>query len=143
MRSYRRSQSSIDKPVSLTLDDILNSDELSNKFKQFLMGEHCCENLDFLRIVERYKQSIDSVEKLYLKSVILQEFIQLGSKNELNISQDARSYIFNICNNTLVTPIHLFEKAELEVRLLLERDSIPRFLRVSEGGLNSSVSKSF
>ncbi|KAM9326776.1 regulator of G-protein signaling 16-like [Gastrophryne carolinensis] len=105
---------------------LLNSKDGLTAFRTFLKTEFSEENLEFWVACEEYKKT-QSANKLPGKAqCIFQEFLQTGAPREVNIDHQTREHtrqqISVACRNC-------FDAAQEQTRILMEKDSYPRFLK--------------
>ncbi|KAF5920244.1 hypothetical protein HPG69_010648 [Diceros bicornis minor] len=101
-------------------------------FKSFLKSEFSEENLEFWIACENYKK-IKSPDKMAEKAKkIYEEFIQaeapkeVGPDGEVNIDHFTK----DITMKNLVEPsLSSFDVAQKRIHALMEKDSLPRFVR--------------
>ncbi|GAB5583727.1 regulator of G-protein signaling 8 isoform X11 [Prionailurus iriomotensis] len=95
-------------------------------FKSFLKSEFSEENLEFWLACEDYKK-IKSPAKMAEKAKkIYEEFIQTEAPKEVNIDHFTK----DITTKNLVEPSpSSFDVAQKRIYALMEKDSLPRFVR--------------
>ncbi|OCT85102.1 regulator of G-protein signaling 21 [Xenopus laevis] len=105
---------------------LLRSKEGRSAFHTFLQTEFSEENLEFWEACEDYKKT-RWVKKLPSKAQdIFQEFLQFSSPREVNIDHRTRELI----HKKMAVPCrNCFDAAQEQIRILMEKDSYPRFLK--------------
>ncbi|KAE8610445.1 hypothetical protein XENTR_v10012126 [Xenopus tropicalis] len=105
---------------------LLRSKEGRSTFHGFLQTEFSEENLEFWEACEDYKKT-RWVKRLPSKAQgIFQEFLLIGSPKEVNIDHRARELIYQ---KMAVPCRNCFDAAQEQIRILMEKDSYPRFLK--------------
>jgi len=133
--SVRSPKSSLSK----TMEDILSakpSSELKREFYRHLLLEHSPEHLEFLFHVELYKSEFahkSTAENRARAEFIFHHFCDSnGPSNVVNIS----SALLDELKSKFTGPAAFdqvrsndFDKPEKEIRILLELDTLPRFMK--------------
>ncbi|XP_053325984.1 regulator of G-protein signaling 16-like [Spea bombifrons] len=105
---------------------LLSSKDGLLAFQTFLKTEFSEENLEFWMACEEYRM-IESDSKLRAKAqIIYQEFLQSGAPQEVNIDHQTRELTrqqMKIASRTC------FDAAQEQARILMEKDSYPRFIK--------------
>ncbi|XP_063795849.1 regulator of G-protein signaling 16 isoform X1 [Pseudophryne corroboree] len=109
-----------------SFSQLLCSKDGFSAFRTFLKTEFSEENLEFWVACEDYKKTL-STNKLHSKAqCIFQEFLQTGAPREVNIDHQTREFtrqqVASACHNC-------FDAAQEQTRILMEKDSYPRFLK--------------
>lgn len=109
-----------------SLDKLLQNQYGLASFKSFLKSEFSEENLEFWIACEDYKK-IKSPAKMTEKAKkIYEEFIQTEAPKEVNIDHFTK----DLTVKNLVEPsLSSFDVAQKRVHALMEKDSLPRFVR--------------
>uniref|UniRef100_A0A5F9C558 Regulator of G-protein signaling 5 n=1 Tax=Oryctolagus cuniculus TaxID=9986 RepID=A0A5F9C558_RABIT len=109
-----------------SLDKLLQNNYGLASFKSFLKSEFSEENLEFWIACEEYKK-IKSPAKMAEKAKqIYEEFIQTEAPKEVNIDHFTK----DITMKNLVEPsLSSFDVAQKRIHALMEKDSLPRFVR--------------
>ncbi len=123
---------------------------LGQLFEKHLIAEHNDENIDFMRNVLLFEQRYDEDEKEYRQKKskrIYETYIKLGCVSQINISHNQRisldeKFITSSKQNDETATAskpgqnyvkkNVFRDAKLEIILLIENDSLPRFLNSRE-----------
>lgn len=104
-------------------------------FKKFLKKTKNTESLMFLEAVEEFAR-LKSSHNRYLKlTVIVDKFIKVNAKYELNLSQPCRSKLIQRVKNEcspLSCPHDLFDECVTHVMMDLKEDVWSRFIRTPE-----------
>ncbi|KAG3258864.1 regulator of G protein signaling 5 [Ictidomys tridecemlineatus] len=109
-----------------SLDKLLQNDHALASFKSFLQSEFSEENLEFWLACEDYKKIQSPVEMAERAKQIYEEFIQTEAPKEVNIDHFTK----DLTVKNLVEPsLSSFDSAQKKVHALMEKDSLPRFLR--------------
>ena len=107
------------------------------KFVDFLKSKLCAENIEFYDAVLAYrKKALDSDPQtrnlaLQMEKDILERFIYLASKREVNLSAEVRSRVISTATDDLQASnptVEVFDKAVAEVKYLLIAGPFERFL---------------
>ncbi|KAL4678923.1 hypothetical protein H8957_007734 [Semnopithecus entellus] len=109
-----------------SLDKLLQNNYGLASFKSFLKSEFSEENLEFWIACEDYKK-IKSPAKMAEKAKqIYEEFIQTEAPKEVNIDHFTK----DITMKNLVEPsLRSFDMAQKRIHALMEKDSLPCFVR--------------
>ncbi|XP_055480618.1 regulator of G-protein signaling 5 [Psammomys obesus] len=109
-----------------SLDKLLQSNYGLASFKSFLKSEFSEENLEFWIACENYKKIKSPVKRAEKAKQIYEEFIQTEAPKEVNIDHFTKT----ITVNNLVKPSpRSFDLAQKRIHALMEKDSLPRFVR--------------
>ncbi|XP_004449440.2 regulator of G-protein signaling 5 [Dasypus novemcinctus] len=109
-----------------SLDKLLHNDYGLASFKSFLKSEFSEENLEFWIACEDYKKTKSPAKMAEKAKKIYEDFIQTEAPKEVNIDHFTK----NITMKNLVEPsLRSFDLAQKRVHALMEKDSLPRFLR--------------
>ncbi|KAM8930340.1 regulator of G-protein signaling 16-like [Pelodytes ibericus] len=112
--------------VKESFHQLLSSKDGLLAFRTFLKTEFSEENLEFWMACEEYKK-ICSDNKLITKAqLIFQDFLQIGAPREVNIDHQTRE--FTLQQMTLSCR-NCFDAAQEQARILMEKDSYPRFIK--------------
>jgi len=109
--------------------------------REFMESEYNQENLDFWGRVEEYRQTFEDAQAPKMVRVssrkptdpnseskgILQEFVEVGSPNEVNISGQMREEI--VKKTQAGESRGIFDSAQMEIRRIISSDTFPRFLQ--------------
>jgi hypothetical protein len=91
---------------------------LFNVFSEKCEQEKSTENLLFLEHVAKYKKIKDEKQRLAKGKFIQDEFLNTGSKLEVNVSRDIALVVVNSILNR-DAPLDLFDNLEKEIELLV------------------------
>ncbi|XP_039695750.1 regulator of G-protein signaling 5 [Pteropus medius] len=109
-----------------SLDKLLQNNYGLASFKSFLRSEFSEENLDFWMACEDYKKTKSPAKMAEKAQKIYEEFIQSEAPKEVNIDHCTK----DITLKNLAEPSpSSFDAAQQRVRALMEKDSLPRFVR--------------
>uniref|UniRef100_A0ABI7WZZ3 Regulator of G-protein signaling 5 n=1 Tax=Felis catus TaxID=9685 RepID=A0ABI7WZZ3_FELCA len=113
-----------------SLDKILQNNYGLASFKSFLKSEFSEENLEFWLACEDYKK-IKSPAKMAEKAKkIYEEFIQTEAPKEVGLWVNIDHFTKDITTKNLVEPSpSSFDVAQKRIYALMEKDSLPRFVR--------------
>lgn len=109
-----------------SLDKLLENSYGLTAFRSFLKSEFSEENVEFWVACEDYKKT-KSPAKMALKAQkIYEEYIQTEAPREVNIDHFTKG----VTLKNLVEPSPTsFDMAQKKIHALMEKDSLPRFLR--------------
>eukprot|EP01080_Neovahlkampfia_damariscottae_P012450 gene12450-6202_t len=121
-------------------ESVFTNKKMGNAFKGFLETEHNLEHWHFLEAVKALESVTSSKEKTKKTKEIVEKYIRVDSKEEINISGDTREFIINEFkkqeNNDEwvldLTPSELFANSYNLVVTVLSHDSFKRFVRTVE-----------
>jgi len=121
-------------------DSVFTNKKMSGAFKDFLVTEHNLEPYNFLQEIISLENTTNPKEQMKKVKDIIKQYIETGSKKEINISGDIRNAIletFKTHENsetwTLeMTPKKLFSNAFFVIVNLLKHDPFKRFVRTAE-----------
>ena len=114
---------------------------MTNAFKEFLISEHNLEPWNFLQSVLSLETLTDVKEKIKKSTEIFNKFIEVGSKEEINISGDTREKLIKTFETQKEkediwilkeTPKELFNDAFQLVANILRLDTFKRFVRTTK-----------
>ncbi|XP_006775055.1 PREDICTED: regulator of G-protein signaling 5 [Myotis davidii] len=109
-----------------SLDKLLQSSYGLASFKSFLKSEFSEENLEFWMACEDFKKTKSAAKMVEKAKKIYEEFIQTEAPKEVNIDHFTK----DITVRNLVEPSpSSFDVAQKRVHALMEKDSLPRFVR--------------
>ncbi|KAM4642650.1 regulator of G-protein signaling 16 [Discoglossus pictus] len=109
-----------------SFNQLLSSKDGVAAFRTFLQTEFSEENLVFWIACEKYRKR-HSTRKLQANAQqIFEEFLQSGAQREVNIDHQTRELTRQ---QILVASRGCFDEAQEQVRILMEKDSYPRFLK--------------
>ncbi|XP_059531117.1 regulator of G-protein signaling 5 [Myotis daubentonii] len=109
-----------------SLDKLLQSSYGLASFKSFLKSEFSEENLEFWMACEDFKKTKSAAKMAEKAKKIYEEFIQTEAPKEVNIDHFTK----DITVRNLVEPSpSSFDVAQKRVHALMEKDSLPRFVR--------------
>lgn len=109
-----------------SFQQLLSSKDGLSAFRTFLKTEFSEENLEFWAACEDYRKT-PSATKLPAKALcIFQEFLQTGAPREVNIDHQTRE---TTRQQVAVASRSCFDAAQEQTRILMEKDSYPRFLK--------------
>ncbi|XP_008151315.2 regulator of G-protein signaling 5 [Eptesicus fuscus] len=109
-----------------SLDKLLQSSYGLASFKSFLKSEFSEENLEFWMACEDFKKTTSAAKMAEKAKRIYEEFIQAEAPKEVNIDHFTK----DITVKNLVEPsLSSFDVAQKRVHALMEKDSLPRFVR--------------
>ncbi|XP_053324723.1 regulator of G-protein signaling 5 [Spea bombifrons] len=109
-----------------SLEKLLQNSYGLSTFQNFLKSEFSEENIEFWMACEEYRK-IKSPAKLAVKAKkIYEEFIQTEAPREVNIDHFTKA----VTMKNLVEPSSTsFDLAQKKIFALMEKDSLPRFVR--------------
>ncbi|XP_038614190.1 regulator of G-protein signaling 5 [Tachyglossus aculeatus] len=109
-----------------SLDKVLQNNYGLASFKSFLKSEFSEENLEFWIACEDFKKIKSPTKMAEQAKKIYEEFIQPEAPKEVNIDHLTRTST----EENLAEPSPCcFEMAQRRVHALMEKDSLPRFIR--------------
>lgn len=109
-----------------SLDKLLQSSYGLASFKSFLKSEFSEENLEFWMACEDFKKTKSAAKMAEKAKKIYEEFIQTEAPKEVNIDHFTK----DVTMRNLVEPsLSSFDMAQKRVHALMEKDSLPRFVR--------------
>ncbi|XP_054443809.1 regulator of G-protein signaling 5 [Pteronotus mesoamericanus] len=109
-----------------SLDKLLQNNYGLASFKSFLKSEFSEENLEFWMACEDFKKARSPDEVAEKAKKIYEEFIQTEAPKEVNIDHFTK----DVTVKNLVEPsLSSFDVAQKRVHALMEKDSLPRFVR--------------
>lgn len=109
-----------------SLDKILNNSCGLASFRSFLKSEFSEENLDFWMACEDYRKTKVPARLAQKARRIYEEFIRAEAPREVNIDHFTK----DLTMKNLVEPSpSSFDVAQKRIHALMEKDSLPRFLR--------------
>ncbi|KAM7054863.1 regulator of G-protein signaling 5 [Molossus nigricans] len=109
-----------------SLDKLLQNNYGLASFKSFLKSEFSEENLEFWMACEDFKRTKSPAKMAEKAKKIYEEFIQAEAPKEVNIDHFTK----DLTAKRLVEPSpSTFDVAQKRVHALMEKDSLPRFLR--------------
>jgi hypothetical protein len=135
------------KPVAPSIDDVLYSLRAApftlDDLLEFSQLEHSAENAQFWATVEHYRQVHEGaagpakvrVEATELanaeraRQLIVDKFVADSAPDQVNISSSQRTAVLRAAGAASVSPRGVFDEAQDEIKLLIDRDTFPRFLR--------------
>ncbi|OAF72205.1 hypothetical protein A3Q56_00021 [Intoshia linei] len=98
-----------------------------NLFRKYLESEYSDENLHFYLAVEQFKR-VDEVHIPKMANKIFNQFISVLSEREISVDAKCRNEI----NESLTNPTReMYNNCQLQVLMLMKRDSYMRFLNSS------------
>ena len=120
-------------------DSVFKNKKMGSAFKDFLATEHNIEPWNFLQDVLTVEGTTNSKEKMKKTKEIIKNYIEPGSKDEINISSDIRGALLNTFKEhensetwTLeITAKELFSDVFIVVVSLLKHDPFKRFVRTA------------
>lgn len=96
--------------------DVMKSQYLLNVFEEIASKEHSVENLEFLEAVGKYKKIKDDLQRHAKAKHIIEMFLLVGSRKELNIN---REIVLTVVHRAKDTPLSLFDEVEKEVEFVV------------------------
>ncbi|XP_006873492.1 PREDICTED: regulator of G-protein signaling 5 [Chrysochloris asiatica] len=109
-----------------SLDKLLQNNYGLASFKNFLKSEFSEENLEFWIACEDYKKTKSPVKMAEKAKKIYEDFIQTDAPKEVNIDHFTK----DITMKNLIQPsLSSFDVAQKRIHALMEKDSLPRFVR--------------
>ena len=117
------------------LNNVLADKDLSAKLQKFLDSELSGEILEFILLVENYRQYCQQQQDenaKHLASHIYQTYINSLSPKELNLSSQVRQKLIQLFSSSYIQlppDIELFNEAYIEIKKNLLVDGFIRFLR--------------
>lgn len=110
---------------SQSFDKLMRNPAGRNVFREFLRTEYSEENMLFWLACEDLKQEMNKSAIEEKARSIYEDYISILSPKE--VSLDAR--VREVINRKMQDPTpHTFEDAQLQIYMLMHRDSYPRFL---------------
>lgn len=129
------------KQWAQSFDKLMKNPAGRNKFREFLRTEYSEENMLFWLACEDLKKEINKSSIEEKARLIYEDYISILSPKEVSLDSRVREVI----NRRMQEPTpHIFEDAQLQIYMLMHRDSYPRFLNSSiyrslvQGGSRSS-----
>ncbi|KAF7241364.1 Regulator of G-protein signaling 5 [Varanus komodoensis] len=111
-----------------SLEKLLQNPYGLASFQSFLRSEFSEENIEFWIACEDYKKTKLPAKMAEKAKKIYEEFIQSEAPKEVNIDHFTKS----VTLKNLVEPsVSTFDLAQKRVFMLMEKDSLPRFVRSS------------
>jgi hypothetical protein len=135
------------KPAAPSVDDVLYSLRAApftfEDLLEFSQREHSAENAQFWATVEHYRQVHEGtagpaavrVEATELASaerarrLIVDKFVADSAPEQVNISSSQRVTVLRAAGAASVSPRGVFDEAQAEIKLLIQNDTLPRFIR--------------
>ncbi|KAG8436808.1 hypothetical protein GDO86_007770 [Hymenochirus boettgeri] len=109
-----------------SFSQLLRNKEGRCTFHTFLQSEFSEENLEFWEACEEYKCT-RSEKSLPIKAQgIFQKFLKIGAPKEVNIDHQTRDLTYQQMSHPSKS---CFDVAQEQARILMEKDSYPRFLK--------------
>lgn len=109
-----------------SLDKVLHNSYGLATFRSFLKSEFSEENLEFWVACEDYKRTQSAPKRAQKARRIYEEFIRADAPREVNIDHFTKG----LTMKNLVEPsISSFDVAQKRIHALMEKDSLPRYLR--------------
>ncbi|XP_043941891.1 regulator of G-protein signaling 5 [Protopterus annectens] len=109
-----------------SLDKVLQNNYGFAAFRSFLKSEFSEENIEFWLACEDYKKIKSTIKQAIMAKKIYEEFIQTEAPKEVNIDHFTKE----VTLKNLVEPSATsFDMAQKKIYALMEKDSLPRFLR--------------
>jgi hypothetical protein len=120
----------------LAVGDLLSNSELRQCFRGYLTKALAVESLNFITDVEAFRTAQVST-RAREACRIAEKYVVVGSEEQVNVSDNDRKLVTDViftgrtCNRALAPPPPntLFDGCVKEVKKLLERDVMNRFLR--------------
>ncbi|XP_068605396.1 regulator of G-protein signaling 18 [Brachionichthys hirsutus] len=127
--AHKRIPSNISPEAALrwsnSFEELLKHSDGVEAFSRFLKSEFSEENIEFWLACEEYK-TFDSDTKLLSKAkYIYTVFIESDAPKEVNIDHDTKS---TIQKNIAQPTRSCFDAAQMNIYILMKKDSFPRFL---------------
>eukprot|EP01080_Neovahlkampfia_damariscottae_P004523 gene4523-7901_t len=122
-------------------DSVFTNKKMGNAFKDFLATEHNLDAFNFLQAVRTLETVTDTKEKVKLTKDIITNFVEVGSKEEINVSGELRTATLRTYKKQEnfhdkwvleVTPKELLSDCYKLVLNILSHDSFKRFVRTAE-----------
>ena len=137
------------KPAAPSIDDVLYSLRAApftfEDLFEFSQREHSAENAQFWATVEHYRQVHEGtagpaavrVEATELASaerarrLIVDKFVADSAPEQVNISSSQRVAVLRAAGDgaASISPRGVFDEAQAEIKLLIQNDTLPRFIR--------------
>lgn len=120
------------------IETILSDRYLRGGFEHFLISEYSIENMDFYENVQQYKRAWYDYTTTTSRSVakkIMANYIGGNSRNEINIKDETMLRITRAMaeeDSSKKLREDIFDEAFLEIKRIMESDSLPRFLKQLE-----------
>nr|XP_057907753.1 regulator of G-protein signaling 17-like isoform X3 [Doryrhamphus excisus] len=110
---------------SQSFDKLMRNPAGRNVFREFLRTEYSEENMMFWLACEDLKQEVNKARVEEKVRFIYEDYISIRSPKEVSLDAHVREVI----NNKIPDPTpHIFEEAQMQIYMLMYRDSYPRFL---------------
>ncbi|XP_055993754.1 regulator of G-protein signaling 5 [Sorex fumeus] len=109
-----------------SLDKILQNSYGLESFRSFLKSEFSEENLEFWLACEDYKRTRAPGRLAQKAQRIYEDFIRAEAPQEVNIDHFTKGLTLQ---NLAAPSLNSFDVAQKRVRALMEKDSLPRFVR--------------
>ncbi|XP_053549677.1 regulator of G-protein signaling 16-like [Bombina bombina] len=109
-----------------SFNKLLRSKEGISAFRAFLQTEFSEENLEFWVACEDYRRTRSTAKLQDKAERIFQEFLQSGAPREVNVDHQTREVTRK---QITVACRSCFDEAQEQTRILMEKDSYPRFLK--------------
>ncbi|KAM4642782.1 regulator of G-protein signaling 16-like [Discoglossus pictus] len=109
-----------------SFNQLLNSKDGITVFRTFLQTEFSEENLEFWVACEEYRKTRSSSKLPAKAQAIFEKFLHSGATKEVNIDHQTRELTRQ---QILVASRSCFDEAQEQARILMEKDSYPRFLK--------------
>jgi hypothetical protein len=107
-----------------TLDEVLNNEETTKQFMEFMKNDHSLENLQFILDVRKYIAASNKLNDM-AKDIFLR-YLETESELEVNINRQMREDIRSAVAHPDARGL-LFENALNEIQFSVETDSLPRY----------------
>eukprot|EP01080_Neovahlkampfia_damariscottae_P004522 gene4522-7900_t len=128
------------RQFTVHFDSVFTNKKMGNAFKDFLATEHNLDAWNFLTAVKSLETLTDPKDKVKKTKEIIANFIDVGSKEEINISAELRNGVTNTFRkqedseewSIEATPIEVFSDCYKLVVNLLTHDPFKRFVRTPE-----------
>ena len=118
------------KVWSLSFRDLINDPKGLRNLEKFLKTEFSTENIYFWQKCQELDKAENKAQFSALAKSIYQDFISLGSKNELNIDASIRNTITKKIEADEIDEC-IFADAKEAIFVLMSKDSYQRFMQSS------------
>ncbi|KAM4642752.1 regulator of G-protein signaling 5-like [Discoglossus pictus] len=109
-----------------SLDKLLHNSYGLSAFQSFLKLEFSEENLEFWMACEDYRKTKSPAKLANKAKKIYEDFIQIEAPREVNIDHFTKAVTMK---NLVETSPSTFDLAQKKIFALMEKDSLPRFVR--------------
>eukprot|EP01080_Neovahlkampfia_damariscottae_P004083 gene4083-7372_t len=127
--------------LTIHFDSIFSNSHVHEEYHSFLKTEFNQEPLNFLSEAKKIQKVLDKKQQVSLVKSIMDEYIRVNSKSEINISHQVKETILQKFQPQEKEeswileeePIHFFDELSKVVKAILYHDSWKRFIRSKFG----------